>query len=120
MTKQFRLKKEALPYFKEKYATRIADFDTWDKLQVDMNALEEVEPCYLTYGHNQNNKTVTHLGGWSQEEGARFHFTIIFPSIKHREYDQFNSGRQLRGLMDEIQRVANNYMNQFNSEQSHD
>jgi hypothetical protein len=40
--KYYRLKKEAVPFFKEECATKILDLETWKKYQVDEKALEEI------------------------------------------------------------------------------
>lgn len=112
--KNYRLKKEAVPFFKEELATRILSYDKWESYNVDNNALEEVEEAYLTFGHSDNENRSATLSGWSKDNGTHFHFTIQFPSIKFSEHDKFNKGRNVRGLMDEIQRCVNNYYLGFN------
>jgi len=66
----YRLKKEAVKFFKECHATRIYPLDTWKKMEVDMNALEKVEDCHLCYGRKMGDTGAT-LNGWSQEKGGR-------------------------------------------------
>jgi len=109
--KNYRLKNEAVPFINEKHATSIYSMDTWDSLGIDINALEEVEPVYVKYGHTNNNGSGS-LGGWD-EKGAKFHFTIHFPGIKHCEYDKFSSGRMTKALMDKIQNQINFYFQDF-------
>ena len=109
---KFRLKKEAVPFFQDKHATAIYSFDTWDSIGVDMKALEEVEPAYITYGHQDNNNVRTSLSGWGKE-GSHFHFTLNFPSMEWREHDDFSQGRVLRKLMDEIQVNVDRFYESF-------
>lgn len=107
----YRLKEQAVPFINEKHATSIYSLDIWKSLGIDINALEEVEPIYLTYGHI-NSRGSGNLCGWD-EKGAKFHFTVNFPSLKHCEYDKFSSGRMTRALMDKIQRQIDNYFEDF-------
>jgi len=109
--KNYRLKKEAVTFFKEKHATSIYDFTTWEGLGVDMNALEEVEQCYIKYGI-KTGKDSADLSGWNND-GSHFHFTIIFPSVKWGEHDEFSNGRMTRELMDEIQERVNDFYDRF-------
>jgi len=118
--KNYRLKPEAVPYFKEKYATSIGDFDFWDKQNVDFKALEEVEEAYITYGHKSFDKNSTSLSGWSgdglgsSDKGSHFHFTLNFPSIKFEEHDRFTNGKMMRELMNDIQIKVNLFYRDFN------
>ncbi|WP_025124394.1 hypothetical protein [Myroides odoratimimus] len=112
--KNYRLKKKAVPFFKEGLATSILSYDTWKDLKVDDNALEEVEEAYITYGHGDKKNRSATLCGWGGEDGSHFHFTLLFPSTKFHEHDKFCKGRSIRDLMNEIQRVVNRYYNEFN------
>lgn len=112
--KLFRLKKEAVQFFKEGLANCLYGLDTWKKLQVDMNALEEVEEAYLQYGQKTSEHGAT-LGGWS-EDGSKFHFTVHFPSMKYCEHDKFSKGRMIRDLSGRIQGVINNFYMNFSTE----
>lgn len=107
----FRLKKEAVPYFKEKHATSIYSYATWEKLGVDDRALEEVKSVYLSYGHDMNSGSKT-LCGWD-ENGSRFQFTIHFPSLKYKEHDMFSKDRMIRELMNKIQSDINDFQSKF-------
>lgn len=109
----YRLKKEAVPFFKDKLATSIMGFDCWSRLNVDMSALEEVELIRIEYGHENENKTGSSLSRWQGDYGGEFRFTIRFPSMKHKEYDTFSKGKVIRGLMNEIQEVVNEFQEQF-------
>jgi hypothetical protein len=53
------------------------------------------------------------LGGWSGEDGARFEFTIHFPSVKFNEYDKFSKGKITRELMNKIQSQINYFYDDF-------
>lgn len=120
----YRLKPEAVPFFKEGMKTAIADWDTWTKTyNVDPKALEEVKPCFLEYGHKYIIKTeegedlkTGSLGGWD-EKGMRFCFTLHFPSAKFFEYDKFAKGDILRKLMDDIQRNADRWYEKYSTEE---
>ena len=118
---RYRLKKEAVPFFKRELAYAVLSWDTWTKTyNVDPSALEEVEDCFVSYGFE--TKTGTSLCGWGNPEsnnekkrkGAHFHFTIHFPSMKNQEYDLFSKGKLSRDLMDRIQNVLNQFYSEFN------
>lgn len=113
--KKYRLKKEAVPFFKKDLATNILSYDTWKDLKVDDNALEEVEDAYITFGHCDRKNRSSTLCGWGGEDGSHFHFTLIFPSTKFHEHDKFTKNRSTRELMDEIQVVVNRYYQSFNN-----
>ena len=122
--RRFRLKPEAVPFFKESLKTLITSYDRWtDTYNVDPNALEEVKPCYIEYGHahvikgddGRDIKTGS-LSGWD-EKGTHFHFTIHFPSAKYCEHDKFTKGNILRKLMDAIQHDADNWYENFSNEE---
>jgi len=100
---RYKLKKEAVQFFKEDHATSVKDFETWNKLNVDQKALEEIKEAHITFGHRDKDRNGSSLAGWCQENGSHFHFTINFPSIKMREHDQFSNGRLIRELMENIQ-----------------
>jgi len=112
--RKYRLKKEAVTFFKEKYATAIYPIETWDGLGIDMVALEEVEDAYLVFGHEslRPDSKSSSLGGWDQE-GSRFYFTIRFPGVKFGEHDKFSNGKVVRELMNKIQRDINNFYSDF-------
>ena len=114
--KKFRLKKDAVPFFKEKYATAIYPWDVWEGIGVDTKALEEVNPPYLTYGIERG--IYTNLGGWNNQDGKSFEFTIHFPDVRMSEHDRFSNGRITRGLMNRIQDVIDNYFSDWTIEES--
>ena len=125
--KQFRIKKEAVPFFNQNVATAINDLDTWKKYQVDEKALEEVEPLYITYGHAGERSSdygtkYSSLSGWSDgstnnQKGSHFHFTLNFPSVKFREHDEFLKGKTVRNLMEKIQSQLNYFYQDFINEE---
>jgi len=110
--KKYRLKKEAVPFVLEKHATSIYCLDTWNSIGIDIKALEEVEPAYITYGRKLSEKSET-LGGWGKDDGATFEFTIHFPSINFHEHDKFSKGRVTRELMGKLQSQINYFYDQF-------
>lgn len=119
--KKYRLKEKAYPYFKKDLQTKVFDLDMWKRdYNVCEEALEEVCPCYITFGIPTSSKG-TMLRGWSapdsENPGARFHFTIHFPSMKCREYDEFSKGNLTRVLMETIQRDVDYWWQQFNVEE---
>ncbi len=115
--KNYRLKKEAVQFFKDKYATSIYPLDTWDDIGVDIIALEEVEEMYIEYGHYSLNGNGSSLSGWG-EKGTYFHFTITFPSVKYNEHDKFNNGKTTRDLMNRIQNQINYFYQEFVNDES--
>jgi hypothetical protein len=110
--KKFRLKKEAVPFVLEKHATSVYSLDTWESCGIDIKALEEVEPAFITHGRKMGENSAT-LGGWSKDEGTTFEFTIHFPSVNFYEHDKFAKGRVTRDLMNRIQSQINNFYDQF-------
>lgn len=111
---KYRLKKEAVPFFKEDLATQIMDLAGWKHFNVDEKALEKVEPMYVTYGNEKRG--YTSLSGWSAEDGSRFEFTVHFPSVKFIESDKFMKGKVTRRLMDKIQSEINYFYEEFLNE----
>lgn len=110
--KNYRLKPEAVPFFKEKHATSIYPYDTWESLGVDTKALEEIEAAYLTYGHKDLNNKGASLSGWD-EKGSHFHFTVFFPNTKYMEHDKFTNGKVMRELMNKIQRNIDSFYSSY-------
>lgn len=110
--KKYRLKKEAVPFFKEKHASSIYTLDVWERMEVDIAALEEVQPLHIKYGI-PIDETAEWGGGWSAEKGSHFHFTIYFPSTAYREHDKFSNHRMIRELMDKIQRNLDSFYSDF-------
>lgn len=116
--KKYRLKPEAVPFFKKDLATNILDWDVWTKqYNVDDNALEEVQEAYISYGHSNHKKNGASLAGWDGDNGSHFHFTVVFPSAKFKEHDQFSNGKVIRVLMNNIQRCVDNFYTDFVNEE---
>ena len=109
--KKYKIKEAAVPFIKEKYATGVYSFDVWDANGIDMNALEEVFPIYITHG-KKTGETSSTLSGWDKD-GGTFEFTIHFPGIAYGEWDKFNNGRTTRELMDRLQRETDRFFEQF-------
>lgn len=109
---KYRLKPEAVKFFKEKHATTIYDPLTWEEMGVDMNALEKVEEAYISHGIKSGPNSSS-LGGWNEKDGTRFEFTIHFPSVKWMEHDKFTDGKMTRDLMNKIQSKINDFYSQF-------
>lgn len=124
--KKYRLKKEAVQFFRKDLATAVYDWVTWTKTyNVDEKAIEEVEPCFVSFGFE--TETGTSLKGWGNpespinkrsEKGAHFHFTLHFPSMKYEEYDRFEKGKLTRNLMSRIQDVVNSFYESFNNNEN--
>lgn len=110
--KKYRLKEEAVPFFADKLATKILDWDIWQQYQVDDKALEEVEEAYIDYGHKTSDKSAN-LSGWTNGKGSELRFTIIFPSMNYYEHDKFTKGKMVRELMNRLQREANSFLMDF-------
>lgn len=113
--KMYRLKLEAVPFFKDSMAAAIHTLDIWKEHNVDPKALEEVQPLYITYGIEKKREgyTMTEKCEWSHDDGSRFHFTLNFPSVKYNEYNKFSKGRMVRELMDNIQRQLDSFYQNF-------
>ena len=124
-----RLKKEALPFFKEDLSRETHNIEEWKRLfNIDENALEEIKEPVITCGHHTYGKdglpvTAT-LAGWENPEnsaakehkrigGTHYCFTIHFPSVKWEEHDKFMKGRMVRELLDRLQQEADRYFMDF-------
>lgn len=116
----YRLKTEAVPYFSKEVSTSILSLSDWEKYLVDVNALEEVKPIYVSYGHEslRNNEEYTSktLCGWNQNNGGVFHFSLHFPSLKLKRYNKFTKDKMIRELMDKIQHQCNYLYQEFEVE----
>ena len=112
--KKYRLKKEAVPFFVDKLATAIYDWDVWQKYNVDDKALEEVEDVRIEYGIKTSESGAT-LGGWDKN-GMTLCFTLVFPSMKHHEHGVFSKGKMVRELMNRLQRETNSFVTEFYNE----
>jgi hypothetical protein len=110
---KYRLKPEAVPFFKESIATHILSLEDWSFYNVERQALEEVKDVYLTYGHKDKENKSSSLGGWGKDDGTHFYFTIHFPSVKFSENDKFSNGKVVRELMDKIQRHLNYFQAEY-------
>jgi hypothetical protein len=109
---QYRLKKEAVPFFIEKHATAIYSLDIWESLSVDIKALEEVKSPVLFYGHKAAPNS-SWLAGWDKDNGSHFHFTVVFPSVQFMEHDKFTNGRMVREMMDRINQAVRYHYDGF-------
>lgn len=112
MQKLFRIKKEAVQFFDSKFATWVQPIQTWEKFQVHINALEEVEKVMVIYGLKHPDSNYTDLGHWSGEsQSSSFHFTIQVSQQNHNEYDEFSKTENIREIMNDIQDILNRKFN---------
>jgi hypothetical protein len=102
MTSLFRLKKEAVPFFKKRFAAKIKPFDFWDSHKIDMAALEEVKTPYISFGHVWNDST-TKLARWCSKNGSEIHFTLNFNGMSMQEHDLFTDENNIRNLMEHVE-----------------
>jgi len=115
MEKNYRIIKEAVPFILEKHATAIYSLETWNSIGIDIKALEEVKPAFVSYGIKSGERS-TDLSGWDKENGAKCCFTITFPSMQHQEYDKFSKGRMIRELMNKIQNNIDYFYQQYHGD----
>jgi hypothetical protein len=102
MTSLFRLKKEAVPFFKKRFAAEIKPFDFWYSHKIDMAALEEVKAPYISFGHMRNDGT-TILSKWCSKDGSEIHFTLNFNGMSMQEHDLFKDENNIRNLMEHVE-----------------
>lgn len=115
---KYRLKKEAVPFFKRDISTNVLDYDQWTKhYNVDEKALEVVKPVHITYGFRDKHGSGSTCG-WSNDDGVAFHFTLNFPSMKYHDYDKFSKGKMTRSLMDRIQSVVDDFQEKFTNQEN--
>lgn len=104
----YRLKEEALPFFSKELRTATMEMEAWtETYHVCKDALEEVRPCFITFGHQKG--CTNSLAGWDKENGAKFNFTLNFPSLKYKDYDQIYNKGMTRKLMERVQCVVNEW-----------
>lgn len=114
--KLYRLKEAAYPFFKQGLQTAILEYDVWTQTyNVCPEAIEEVKPCYVSCGIMEGRQKS--ISGWNQKDGSQFLFTLHFPSMKCREYDNFSKGTLSRQLVDTIQNAVDNWWNKLNTEE---
>lgn len=112
MEKKYKLKPAALQFFSDKYHTEINTLSWWKNLTVAENLLDEVDKCYLYYGHiarKSENTTITTCRGWdsTKDNGlARFDFSLYIRDIDYKSYNNFKT----RELMDKIQETVNKHI----------
>lgn len=93
--KNYKLKKEAVQFFQEKYAEDILPFETWRDLQVNMNALEEVKVVEVLVGMKDDSGRSSSISSWSsngENKGATFWFTAHLHGMSNHSYHLFTEG----------------------------
>jgi len=101
--KQYRLKREALQFFDDNYRRWIYPYSVWEEKNISLNALEEVEPVYISYG--MDKKGYTDLCGWGNDDGSHFNFTVNFPLTSNKEHNQIKE--RMSDIMRDIQLLIN-------------
>jgi len=108
-----KLKKKARQFFEIQYHKEIKPLKFWQSLNIHLNLLDEVELCYIDYGHTEKlseSATCTSLCGWTYEGNkATFRFTLNVSDIEHSQYDKV----KIAEVMDEMQKVANKYFKDY-------
>ncbi len=111
METQYRIKKEALPFFDNKFASKIYSLPTWMGMHIPKQALEEVSDCFVSYGIKKEND-VTILCGWdSKNQTAHFDFTVHFLNCSNEQYNYINTNDKVHILMDRLTAVAKQFYN---------
>lgn len=106
---KYRLKKEALPFFDEKYHCQIGDLKYWNCHDINRNAIEKVENCRVEYGHIKDIGT-TQLCGWrSSEAECHFNFRVVVPDSTSDLYQRLRRDDAIRDIMNVIQNDLNLY-----------
>ncbi|MDR1884274.1 MAG: DUF1566 domain-containing protein [Prevotella sp.] len=104
-TARYRLKKEAVQFFKKELATVVDTMNFWKSKNVDEAALEKAE-AYIIYG---NGETRNNLCGFDSKNGVHFNFQVKYPVMNYREYTKFRSGESVRELMNRLQDVVDRF-----------
>jgi hypothetical protein len=110
MEPKYKLKKEARQFFdNQKYHTTIQSLESWESSKIPIQLLDEVERCYVAYGHKEQltkDLTTTSLSSWSQESNAaEFKFSLKVSDITIVQHNKV----KIAELMDEMQKVANKF-----------
>lgn len=117
--KLYKLKKEAVPFFKDEYKSIIKPLEVWARNRIEIQALQEVPPVYLTFGFKKGESN--YLCGWDSKDGgeSHFHFTIHVPLCTHNEHEDFKSSGCIRVLMDKLTPIIEDHFNRRNESSNH-
>lgn len=110
MSKMFRLKKAAIPFYSDKFADKVRDMHYWNENNVNQKALEEVKYCFVVHGHEIEGEAglkYTSLHGWSNDDGAEFKFILRMPSMSHKDFQIASTPEAIRELMESIEDHVN-------------
>jgi len=108
--KKYRLKPEAVQFFDKKYSRDVKSLHYWEDLKISLNALEECEKIYLTYGI-KNNESMTDVCGWGNDkQKSEFCFTINVLDTSYSDYKILSNELIMRDLMNKVQATINNFV----------
>jgi hypothetical protein len=111
MESKYRIKQAALPFFDPKYATKINTKEYWINEHVSEFAIEQVEDCYVSYGISKGENMASLSGFHGSEQSCYFDFTLHFNGIDYNQYNYLNTDEKIRGLMEQLQAVGNEFFN---------
>lgn len=112
MEKKYKLKPAALQFFSDKYHTEINTLSWWKNLTVSKNLLDEVDRCYVYYGHRKElskDTTMISQTSWDSTKNnglARFDFSLYINDVDYKKYKDIKT----RELMDQIQSTVNKHI----------
>jgi hypothetical protein len=108
----FRLKKEAIPFVKEKYANNVMSDERWEALGISTDALDRIKPPFIKEGI-ATSKHSGSISGWGSEDESRFHFTVIFPDCTCREYEAIKNELNTAELIEGLEYAAKRFYSDF-------
>jgi len=118
----FKLKKEAVPFFHDGLATKIADFDFWKTKNVSQSALESIPDIHIITGHySMTSGNTQRMSGWSGNKRStemsegHYHFTVVVPGVECSFYNEMGSELNMRDLMDRMQCVINEWKDEISN-----
>jgi hypothetical protein len=84
----YKLKPEARQFLPDWKHSKIMDQYAWANINVPLYLLEEVTQNRVQLGYDHGNGK-KELSGYNSN-GARFYFTLHFPGMTSKQYDEFN------------------------------
>lgn len=105
MKKLFRLKREAVPFFKDIYTTDVGSWETWMARGISENALEELPKVYMSYGHKDGNHTSLCSHEW-KDSSAKFKFELNITDVSADLYGELKSEKNIAEMIAHMENVC--------------
>ena len=109
--KNYKLKEKAVPFFDHWLSRKVETLDFWGKNHVLIQALEEVEDVYITYGIKVNEISTDLSSHDGTLKLGKLHFTLNISDLSGKNYNSLTSeSENLRKLMAAIQNTVTDFV----------